>query len=428
MQTLAIITSKTDLYEKIKQYSKHPSFGYEDFMLLDEFSKAVEYMTLEMPELVFIDFSDPIISSKKMLAAIKSDPWMLHGGIIALCENFNEAKNLENIKGINIIVALPVSSLGKHIYQIMNIINNNRRILFQREISSDLVWNFSGSFKMNNDPIEAKCYANLICNFLYNCNRLSLGKKRDLNCALTEMLMNAIEHGNCGISFDKKSEWLENDGNIFDLIRKKCEAPEVNKKKVTFEYSLLSDRSKFFVADEGDGFDWKRVKDVTQDDALLTQHGRGILLARQFTKNLTYNKKGNEVSFEIDHQSSEASITPGLFKNIEPLEVKAGEIIFQQGDPGSSLYYIVKGQYTVLVNGKTVSSLTADDVIMGEMSYLLNNRRNATVIAEVDGKIIEITKRQFVEAVKKKPHYALFLSRLLAQRIERLNFKSASLK
>jgi CRP-like cAMP-binding protein len=73
------------------------------------------------------------------------------------------------------------------------------------------------------------------------------------------------------------------------------------------------------------------------------------------------------------------------------------------------------------VHRRQVSLLTPDDIFVGEMSFLLNNRRSAAVEAETDGLLIQVSKKEFVEAIKTNPHYALFLSRLLAQRIQRLN-------
>jgi len=43
------------------------------------------------------------------------------------------------------------------------------------------------------------------------------------------------------------------------------------------------------------------------------------------------------------------------------------------------------------------------------------------VRAVTAAKLIRVSKKEFVEGIKEKPHYALFLSRLLARRIERLN-------
>ena len=67
--------------------------------------------------------------------------------------------------------------------------------------------------------------------------------------------------------------------------------------------------------------------------------------------------------------------------------------------------------------------LNQDDIFLGEMSFLLNNRRSASVKAVTNGALIRISKKEFVAGIKEKPHYSLFLARLLAQRIERLNHK-----
>ncbi len=52
-----------------------------------------------------------------------------------------------------------------------------------------------------------------------------------------------------------------------------------------------------------------------------------------------------------------------------------------------------------------MARLTARDVFMGEMSFLLGNRRTATVIAATGGKLVEISRQAFTEAVKQYPNY-----------------------
>jgi CRP-like cAMP-binding protein len=116
---------------------------------------------------------------------------------------------------------------------------------------------------------------------------------------------------------------------------------------------------------------------------------------------------------------------PGLFEKMEPTNIQSGDAVFREGEAGDFLYYIVKGRYDVLVQNVQIATLTPDDVFMGEMSFLLNNRRSATVRAATDGTLIRISKRDFVQAIKEKPHYALFLSRLLAQRVVRRNSEGA---
>ena len=62
---------------------------------------------------------------------------------------------------------------------------------------------------------------------------------------------------------------------------------------------------------------------------------------------------------------------------------------------------------------------------MGEMSFLLNNRRSATVKAETYGRLIKISRKAFVSVVKKYPHYGIFLSKLLARKLVRANQMNA---
>ncbi len=426
MNNIPFVTSDRDLVERIEQLLGSGSlFGFD---VLEDVPKAIEHLSVEMPELVFLNFSDGLIDAKAFLGTLKSDPWLLHGGVIAFCETYDEAHKLERSRGANVIAVLCYKDISLQLPRVIEIIQSNRRILFQREIGADIVGNISGSFRLENDFTVASCYVNLVCNFLYNANRLNAEKRVHLNLALNELLINAIEHGNCGITYAEKTAWLEQEKPISGLIAQKCSDPKVGARKVTFEYRLGPTSSHFTIADEGDGFDWRNIKDASESENLYKLHGRGILVSRQVTDNLTFNEKGNEVQFEITYEEDEGEIKPGLFENIEPTHLRAGQTVFSEGESSDFLYYIVKGHYDIVVNETTVSTLTPDDIFMGEMSFLLNNRRSAMVRASTDGVLIMVSKKQFVGALKRKPHYALFLCRLLAQRIQRSNLKSAIIR
>ena len=68
-----------------------------------------------------------------------------------------------------------------------------------------------------------------------------------------------------------------------------------------------------------------------------------------------------------------------------------------------------------------VSTLTPDDIFLGEMAFLLNNQRSAAVGAKDRSRLLRISKESFVNVVKRQPYYGIFLARLLAQRLDRLN-------
>ncbi len=62
------------------------------------------------------------------------------------------------------------------------------------------------------------------------------------------------------------------------------------------------------------------------------------------------------------------------------------------------------------------------------MSFLLNDRRSATVLSNGRSVVKPILKKAFLNVIKEKPHYGIFLARLLAQRLSKLNATVAELK
>ena len=418
MNLVPVISSNHDLLDRLTPLVGACKGWQAELARITTAAEAVDFLNIEMPDLAFINFSDPALGSFGLLETILKDPWLLHSSIIAYGDDSDTCDRLEEIRSANIVICLTADDLERFLPRVLDIIVQNKRILFQRSIGADFVSTISGSYRLDNNTIEANCYANLICNYLYNANKINEKGKRNLNVALTEMLINAIEHGNCGIDYHEKGAWLEEGNAMGALIAKKCQDPAIRRRRVLFEYTIAPTRSTFFIADEGAGFDWRKIKDAAASDNIMELHGRGILVTQTYTHNLAYNDKGNEVSFQIEHADDYVNVVPGLFDSIAPRNVAQGTVVIREGDNSDYLYYIAKGHYDVLVGERVVSSLSPDDIFMGEMSFLLNNRRSATVRAATEGTLIRISKRDFVEAIKRKPHYALLLSRLLAQRIQ----------
>ena len=95
------------------------------------------------------------------------------------------------------------------------------------------------------------------------------------------------------------------------------------------------------------------------------------------------------------------------------------EKLIQQGDEGDSMFVLVDGQATVVVerNGgpMPVAFLRSGDCF-GEMSLLTGERRSATVIAQTDCEVVEIGKAVLAQSLKENPDLLAQLSALLAQR------------
>ncbi len=114
--------------------------------------------------------------------------------------------------------------------------------------------------------------------------------------ALREIIINAIEHGNLGISFEEKSQSIE-DERYFELLNTRQNDPDNADKVVSIEYLLKPDHVAYKVTDDGSGFDHQgffRSESGKANQEMLF-HGRGINMARNAFDSIEYNRRGNQV-------------------------------------------------------------------------------------------------------------------------------------
>lgn len=115
---------------------------------------------------------------------------------------------------------------------------------------------------------------------------------------LTELLVNAIEHGNLGISYAFKSQLRRE--NRWELeVARRSEMPEYRDRYATVLAERIAAEIRFTVIDEGDGFEWQKFLQLDAERA-FAPNGRGILMARMLSfDKLEYRGKGNEVCAAI---------------------------------------------------------------------------------------------------------------------------------
>jgi anti-sigma regulatory factor (Ser/Thr protein kinase) len=426
MQRVAILSSDKELNQKI--LALWPTLG-DDFIpeILSQKEKCFEFLMYDLPELCILNFSDKELNVPSLLYMIKKDPWLHYGGIIGIYNPIDEEEVFSSSKDINIVGLINTYQFDSLFERLLRILKQNRQILFQRHIQRKFLPSMSGEFVIDNDPFDLQIYSHLVSHYLYSANFIHQEAKEYLHVALMELLMNAVEHGNCKISYEEKSEWLKRENNIFDLIRKKNKLPEIQAKKVYLKYRIKQEKTFFSIKDEGEGFNWQKYKDTAHSPETMELHGRGIKMAEHYVKNLTYNQMGNEVFFELEHQQDLSNPIPLVFGEAEEVVFKDQQIVFEENEESDFLFYIVSGKLNIYSQGEKISSLTPADIFLGEMSFLLHHKRSATVKSEGKSVLIKISKTAFIKAIKKEPHHSIFIARLLAERLQRLNFLQADL-
>jgi CheY-like chemotaxis protein len=120
---------------------------------------------------------------------------------------------------------------------------------------------------------------------------------------LSELLVNAIEHGNLGISYVEKSEMRRND--TWDSeIEQRLADPVLGARRARIAFQRLGDSVSFTIRDEGAGFDWRDYLDFAPERA-FDPNGRGIAMARQACfSSLDYLESGNVVVVRVKSAAS----------------------------------------------------------------------------------------------------------------------------
>ncbi len=123
-------------------------------------------------------------------------------------------------------------------------------------------------------------------------------KPQDVILGLSELLINAIEHGNLNIGYNEKSR-LNDNGTLTAEITNRLNQEAYKHKKVTVQFEHHNHTIYITIIDEGLGFDWLPYMDF-DTTRLMDNHGRGIAMANKLSfSQLEYKGKGNEVRATI---------------------------------------------------------------------------------------------------------------------------------
>lgn len=426
MKKILVSSSNAEILSTVKNACVAYSDDLDPIFCPDT-DEALSFIDYELPEIKVLDFSSDDIDCDRILAAIHGDPWLHNGGIIAIAKNPAEAEKIEDRKDPNILIVQTVYNFKQNFSRLLKVLWSNQQFLFNRGLQNRMGSDEHGGFIADNDPMDIRLYTSFLVNYLYCCNRISDDARYSLQTTLMELITNALEHGNCGISYEEKTAFLSKGGNILELINQKRNLPENRNKKIRISYVIGREKSTFTISDEGNGFDWRSR--VGNDEVAMDEtHGRGINLSKSLVSELRYNDKGNEVTFDIENLQNTSNNIPGIMIPFKTVEYKRHEIVCHQNEPSTDLFFIVSGRYGVYANGKLISVLTPNDMFIGEMAFLLNDRRSATIMSADEGKLIRIPKVSFVNLIRKNPHYGIFLSKLLAQRVVRQNRRTLELQ
>jgi CRP/FNR family cyclic AMP-dependent transcriptional regulator len=128
----------------------------------------------------------------------------------------------------------------------------------------------------------------------------------------------------------------------------------------------------------------------------------------------------------VDPEAAEA-----LGKELEITEIRKGDVVFTEGEPGDSLYIILSGKIKLgrrAADGRqNLIAIMGPADMMGELSLFDPGPRTATATAVTDLRLARLRKQALRPWLTNRPEIAEQLLRVLARRLRRTNDSLADL-
>ncbi len=113
---------------------------------------------------------------------------------------------------------------------------------------------------------------------------------------VSELLSNAVEHGNLGITYEEKTALIEN-GKLQDEIEIRLKDEQYKKRRVKVSMKKEEKIIHLVIEDEGEGFEFEKYLRF-DDSRIFDNHGRGIAIVNSYL-NMQYLDKGNKVRVKL---------------------------------------------------------------------------------------------------------------------------------
>lgn len=118
-----------------------------------------------------------------------------------------------------------------------------------------------------------------------------------------------------------------------------------------------------------------------------------------------------------------------LVSELNVVNLKAGEVLFREGDPGEHLYVVVSGELEIVMGigtaNEIVLNIVHEEEYIGEMSLLQpDGQRTTGARAHRDAVLLSMSRAQFKDLLHRHPELAKSMVSVLSQRLVHTNVQT----
>lgn len=103
----------------------------------------------------------------------------------------------------------------------------------------------------------------------------------------------------------------------------------------------------------------------------------------------------------------------------------AGDVIFEQGEPGDVMYVVAAGEIDIEIDGNYIETVK-DGEVLGEIALLSEIPRISTARARTATTIVPISSQRFAFMIDNTPAFAMNVMRMLNTRLKHNQYRRIS--
>lgn len=241
--------------------------------------------------IIVLDRMMPRMDGMEVIRLVKQDDRLKDIPIIMQTAAASSAQILEGLEANVYYYLTKPYSIFKLVSIVRSALHNT---LDQAQLRSDVRTDAAGDLPLSPTRVhtrfktlaDARSLARDIAKRCPNPEKIVLG--------LNELLINAIEHGNLGITYAEKKLLVV--ANKWETeINERLTKDEYKEKFATLICETNDNHITITIIDQGKGFNWQTYLDIIPA-RMSEPHGRGLMKARQaFDDRIQFNADGNEV-------------------------------------------------------------------------------------------------------------------------------------
>ncbi len=165
------------------------------------------------------------------------------------------------------------------------------------------------------------------------------------------------------------------------------------------------------------------VLKILKDDlsTFFDTHQEASSLFNKALRNIFYQAQLS-LFFSVEFKVHDPEIFHSLTNEIQWKELQNGSVLFKQGDPGDAIYIVLSGRLksvTQTPDGeKRLSNIIHAGEVSGEVAFLTQSERIATVFAVRDSVVARFSREGFDRLVERQPQSMLQIAKLLGHRFK----------